>query len=97
MSIMAPVVENEEAPTSCWWVYIIRSRSGKLYTGITTDVERRLLEHQTDKRRGAKFFRSDPAQEVVYREALENRATATRRELAIKRLSRQEKLLLIAR
>lgn len=81
---------------SPWWVYIIRARSGKLYTGITTDVERRLGEHDDGGLKGARFFRGDPPQALVYREAADNRSAASRREAAIKALSRDAKLALIA-
>lgn len=76
---------------------MVKSRSGKLYTGITTDVERRFQEHQGNHSRGAKFFRSDPAVEVVYREAADSRSSASRREAAIKKLKRQEKIELLGK
>lgn len=81
---------------SDWWVYMVRCRSGKLYTGITTDTERRFREHCGEGGRGARFFRSDPAEELVYREPAENRSLASQREAAIKKLPRSEKLQLIA-
>lgn len=81
---------------SPWWVYIIRARSGKLYTGITTDVARRLGEHDAGGLKGARFFRGDPPQALVYREAAANRSAASRREAAIKALPRDAKLALIA-
>jgi putative endonuclease len=78
-----------------WWLYMVRTVSGKLYTGISTDVERRFQQHlQTSlgqAKQGAKFFRSDAPQAVVYREACADRATASQREAFIKRLSRAEK------
>lgn len=81
---------------SPWWVYIIRARSGKLYTGITTDLARRLGEHDAGGLKGARFFRGDPPQALVYREAAANRSAASRREAAIKALPREAKLVLIA-
>ena len=81
---------------SPWWVYIIRARSGKLYTGITTAVERRLGEPDAGGLKGARFFRGDPPQALVYREAAANRSAASRREAAIKALSRDAKLAWIA-
>lgn len=77
-----------------WFVYIVRARSGKLYTGITKDVERRIAEHSGD-RRGAKFFRTSPPDRVVYREACSRRSEAARREVEIKRMTRTAKLRLI--
>jgi len=82
-----------------WWVYIIESRSGKLYTGITTDVERRYQEHQqvaTGGQKGAKFFRIDPPQQLVYSEACSNRSNASKREAEIKKYKRADKLALIS-
>jgi putative endonuclease len=81
--------------TSAWWVYLVRSRSGKLYTGITTDPERRFREHCGEGGRGARFFRGDPAEAMVYCEPAENRSLALRREAAIKKLRRSEKESLI--
>lgn len=78
-----------------WWVYIIETKTGKLYTGISTDVDRRFAEHAQQRNKGAKFFRSDPPQRIVYREELDSRSAATKREMLIKKLTRQAKLELI--
>lgn len=83
-----------EAGESCWWVYIVESEAGKLYTGITTDLERRFEEHRQGKK-GARFFRFSGASELVYREKATDRATATRREREIKGMRRKRKLELI--
>ena len=77
-----------------WSVYIIRCDDGSLYTGVSTDVERRFREHR-DQPRGARYFSGRRPLEVVYREDGHDRSTAARREAAIKKLSREEKLLLI--
>ena len=79
-----------------WWVYMVETKSGKLYTGITTDPERRFNEHQNDPKLGARFFRSDPAKAMVYKEQQEDRSSATKREAVIKKLPRKAKLALIA-
>ena len=73
---------------------MIRASDGRLYTGITTDVERRFGEHG-DPRKGARFFRGRRPVEVVYTENHPDRSSALRREAAIKRLSRELKLDLI--
>ncbi len=79
-----------------WWVYMVQTQSGKLYTGITTDIERRFSEHcDPNNPRRAKFFRSDPAQSVVYREAANSRSEASKREAAIKKLPRKKKCELL--
>lgn len=77
-----------------WSVYIIRCDDGSLYTGVSTDVERRFREHLAS-RRGAKFFNGRNPLEVVYREDGLSRSGAARREAAIKRLGREAKLRLI--
>ena len=74
---------------------MIAARSGKLYTGIATDVERRFAEHRDDPRKGAKFFRGDTPVKVVYREACAGRSEASKREAAIKKMPRARKLALI--
>ena len=79
-----------------WYVYMVRASDQTLYTGITTDPKRRLAEHQSGKA-GAKYFRGRKAVEMVYLEQGYNRSTAASREAAIKKLSRAEKLALIAK
>ena len=78
-----------------WWVYMVETKSGKLYTGITTDPERRFNEHQNDPKLGARFFRSDPAKAMVYKEQQDDRSSATKREAEIKKLPRKAKLALV--
>lgn len=77
-----------------WHVYIIRCDDGSLYTGISTDVERRFADHR-DTRRGARYFGGRTPLEVVWREAGHSRSSAARREASIKKLSRAGKLELI--
>jgi putative endonuclease len=77
-----------------WTVYIIHCDDGSLYTGVTTDLERRFNEHLTG-RRGAKYFNGRKPGQVVYSEELHTRSSACRREAAIKKLSRDEKLRVI--
>ena len=76
-----------------WYLYILRCRDGSLYTGITTDVERRLEAHRCGK--GAKYTRGRGPLELVYREQCGDHSDALRREIEIKRLSREEKLKMI--
>ena len=79
---------------SVWFVYLVRALNGALYCGITTHPQRRLREHQ--QKRGARFFRSSPACALVYVEPCPDRATAARREYAIKQLSKMSKERLVA-
>lgn len=82
---------------SQWYVYIIQTSLGNLYTGITTDPERRFKEHQNDKKsaKGAKFFRTQRPVRVLLLEKYKNRSLATKREIQIKKMSRLKKLELI--
>ena len=77
-----------------WFVYMLRCGDGSLYTGYTDDVARRLAVHRSGK--GAKYTRSRLPVELAYWEELPDKSAALRREIAIKRLSRPEKLALIA-
>jgi putative endonuclease len=77
-----------------WTVYIIRCDDGSLYTGVSTDVERRFREH-LERPRGAKYFNGRKPLGVAWREDGHSRSSACRREAAIKKLSRDEKLRLV--
>lgn len=68
-----------------WFVYLIECRDGSLYTGIATDVDRRYAEHLAGK--GARYTRSHPPIRLLARFAHPDRASASRAEYAIKRLS----------
>ena len=78
-----------------WTVYLARCRDGSLYTGITTDPERRLAEHNSGC--GGSYTRSRIPVVMVYWESAKDRSGALRRERAIKRLSRVQKEALVAR
>ena len=76
------------------FVYILRCVDGSLYTGSTTDLARRLTAHRSGH--GAKYTRSRLPVELAYWEEAPDWSAALRREAAIKRLTRQQKLALIA-
>ncbi|TLU67196.1 GIY-YIG nuclease family protein [Thalassotalea litorea] len=78
-----------------WFVYILRCADKSLYTGITIDIEKRILEHNQDNAKGAKYTRARRPVELVYRESLPDRSGATKREAAIKKLTRKQKIQLI--
>lgn len=82
-----------KAKKSKWYVYMIETGKGSIYTGITTDLERRFLEHASGKK-GAKFFNSTTPEKILYHETYKNRSLASKREAAIKKLPRKDKLLL---
>ena len=76
-----------------WKVYILRCGDGSLYTGITTDVDKRLDSHRCGK--GAKYTRGRGPLELVYTEECDDHSAALKREYAIKSLTREEKLEMI--
>lgn len=75
--------------TSNWYLYILRCGDGSLYTGITTDVEKRLEAHRSGK--GAKYTRGRGPLELVYREDCGDHSAALRREWELKRLTKEKK------
>ena len=77
-----------------WYLYILRCKDGTLYTGITTDVEKRFQTHQIGK--GAKYTRGRAPLQLVYREECGSHSDALKRECAVKQLTREEKQKLIA-
>lgn len=86
---------QEIGPTPVnWSVYMILCSDHSLYTGITNNLARRFSQHGGTQ--GAKYFRGRQALKVVYVEDGHNRSTASKREIAIKKLKPTEKLLLIA-
>ncbi|HEY0721895.1 MAG TPA: GIY-YIG nuclease family protein [Gammaproteobacteria bacterium] len=85
------------AANTSWYLYMVLCADNTLYTGITTDVARRLSEHNGDDRSGARYTRSRRPVVLVYSEQLESRAAAARREAAIKKLTRQQKQALCHR
>jgi putative endonuclease len=76
-------------------VYILECADGTLYTGWTTDLERRLQAHNSGQ--GARYTRGRRPVRLAYREEQSDRSAAQRREAAIRRLSRVDKLKLIER
>lgn len=77
-----------------YFVYIIKCRGGRLYTGITTDMERRFAEHSGSPK-GAKFTRANPPDEIMAVWSCDGRSTASKLECAIKKLRREDKMRLI--
>lgn len=93
-------VERGVAVQDHWWVYLIETVKGRIYTGISTNVERRFREHTRmsveGKGPGAKYFRQDRPLKIAWREPYTNRSEASKREYQIKALPRARKLALIA-
>ena len=78
---------------SQWYLYILRCRDNTLYTGITTDVEKRLEAHRSGK--GAKYTRGRAPLELVYQESCGSHSNALKREAEIKKLPRTAKEMLV--
>lgn len=86
--------DTNNEPASGWHVYIICCRDNSYYTGITTDLLRRMEEHNSAKK-GAKYTRTRRPVELVYAEKAPSRSIATRREEQIKKLPLASKKQLI--
>ena len=77
-----------------WIVYILQCADGTLYTGITNDIDRRMAEHEVGQ--GAKYTRGRGPFQLVYSETCKDRGFASKRELEIKSLNRDQKLRLVS-
>lgn len=78
-----------------WYVYIVRCADDSLYTGVAKDVTRRIEEHNTDNKKGARYTRARRPVTLVFKESSASRSDACKREAQIKSLTRQQKLELI--
>ena len=74
-----------------WHLYMIRVRSGSLYTGIATDVDRRFAEHAEGGKKGSKYLRARRPLTLVFRQKIGTRSAALKAESAIKNLSKPVK------
>lgn len=77
-----------------WYTYIVQCSDKSLYTGITTDLDRRVNEHNSSNK-GSKYTRTRRPVKLVYNETHTDRSTSSKRESEIKKLSRTEKLKII--
>ena len=78
-----------------WHVYLIRAGDGSLYTGVTTDVRRRLAEHEAGGRESARYLRGRGPLKLAFRKRVGSRNLALRVERRVKALSREEKERLV--
>ena len=74
-----------------WYLYMVRTRQGHLYTGITQDVARRFLEHQEGGKKSAKYLRGKGPLKLVFQQEIGSRSTALKAEIALKRMPKQQK------
>ncbi len=77
-----------------WYAYVIKTEKGHLYTGITTDLERRFKEHTSGKK-GAKFFRTSAPSEMIFKKRFKDRSSASKFEASFKALTRKKKLVFL--
>ena len=89
-------MSDSKTPSPSWWIYVLDC-DGRLYTGVTTDPERRLQEHRAGRSRAARFTRGAASVEMRYAVALGDRSMALRAEYRLKRLPRAEKLTVCER
>lgn len=78
-----------------WWVYMLRCADNSLYCGITNRLESRLRQHNGEVKGGARYTQARRPCELVYKEMVENRQLALKREYAIKQLSKAAKESLV--
>ncbi len=83
-----------ELKSNMYFVYLLLCKDGSIYTGMTTDVERRFAEHKAGK--GGHYTRAKKVKRLLYQEKQLNRSSALRREAEIKRWNRKKKLALCA-
>ncbi|MCU7986458.1 GIY-YIG nuclease family protein [Shewanella sp. SW24] len=81
--------------SALWYLYLVRCANGHLYTGVTTNVARRFSEHQSGGIKSAKYLRGKGPLTLMYQEQVGSHGDALRREIAVKKLSRSQKLALI--
>ena len=81
--------------SSSWFVYLLRCSDNTLYAGITTDITRRIHEHNNDNKRSAKYTRSRRPVKLAYLETAVDKKSAAQREYRLKKLKKQEKESLV--
>ena len=79
-------------PSPAWMVYMLRCADDTVYTGITNNLDRRMVMHYEGK--GAKYTRGRGPFEILFSEQHDSRSAALKREAALKKLSRSDKILM---
>lgn len=86
---------TEKNKTSTWWVYLLRCNDNSLYAGVTTDINRRVDEHNNSKL-GAKYTRARRPVSLAYLEQADNKSIACKREYQIRHLTKLKKEQLVS-
>lgn len=81
--------------TTSWFVYYLRCSDNSLYTGITTDINRRLDEHNQDDKKAAKYTKARRPVELVYLEPCNDKSAASKREYQLRKLPKKQKEALV--
>ena len=87
---------TEKNKTNSWWVYLLRCNDNSLYAGVTTDISRRIDEHNNSKL-GAKYTRARRPVTLAYLEEADNKSLACKREYQIRHLTKSKKELLVSK
>jgi len=96
MKITSVTIPKELDENSSWYVYMVRCADKTLYTGVAKSLAKRIHEHNSDNKFGAKYTRTRRPVSLVYFETCVTRSIACKREAAIKRMSKIEKELLVS-
>lgn len=89
------IIKIQILKMNSWFLYLIRCKYGRLYTGITTDVERRFEEHKVGDKKGSKYLRGKAPLKLVLKKRVGDKSTALKIEAEVKRLSKAKKELLV--
>ena len=87
---------TKQSETGTWWVYFLRCNDNSLYAGVTTDIDRRISEHNNSKL-GAKYTRARRPVSLAYLEVADNKSSACKREYQIRHLTKAKKEQLVSR
>lgn len=96
VSLMTETDTLDENEAASWYLYLIKCRNGSLYTGITTDVQRRFAEHSSSGPKAARYLRGKGPLELVFSTKVGGRGQASIFEYRVKKLSKATKQELIA-
>ncbi len=94
MAVAESVVDRDAPAPKPWYLYLVRAANGSLYCGISDDPQRRFIRHQ--KGQGARYFKTSPAQALVYVEQWPDKPEALRQERLVKKLRKSAKEALVA-
>ncbi len=84
---------SPNSKTLPWHLYMVRTRHGQLYTGITQDIARRFIEHQEGSNKAAKYLKGKGPLKLVFQQEIGSHSLALKAEIAFKKLSKKQKEL----